>query len=498
MAIYLNQTPLYKTSAAAQDWIFIAAEDSGIVVNETLVKFICRICVYDDIGNISPLVATLKTTPNAAGVGVFDIRPIIESFVNSDNLASNIDIGNGWGNTASAFKTVLAGAYHTVPIHLIDKFGVSPNSTKYVACYFNIEYLDATTNQIVEGLGQDFYNGGSIGLLAFNGTVYNTDTLTTGIGKSNYGYDLDSNNFILKDTNSKFLSNTPATQYARLTDYGTMAFFNGLQLANFSFDTAPNGSANSAGQVYKLEMKMYNSAGVQIGGTQNIFNETLTGGIDSGGSLAKSWTHLLFAGIFPGNLRGWSTTFQANLANLSYYTIEAFDDNGNQISQTYTISIICDSSFGYEGVRLAWLNKFGAWDYYTFNKKSVRSINTNKTNYTQLQGTWNEGSYRPYSYKGGQKTFRVNSKERIRLNTDYMIDVESVWIEELISSPEVYIIKDFDASYTPNAVVSVYNAFVEPVLVTTSSFTRKTKANDRLIQYTIEIEKNKNQSLQAI
>ena len=64
-----------------------------------------------------------------------------------------------------------------------------------------------------------------------------------------------------------------------------MAFFNGLQLANFSFDTAPNGSANSAGQVYKLEMKMYNSAGVQIGGTQNIFNETLTGGIDSGGRI---------------------------------------------------------------------------------------------------------------------------------------------------------------------------------------------------------------------
>lgn len=497
MALYLNQTPLYKTSAAAQDWIFIIAEDSGIVVNEALVKFICTIYVYDDIGNITPLVATLKTTPNSVGVGVFDIRPIIETYVNGDNLASNIDVGNGWGNTASSFKTVSAGTYHTFPIHVIDKFGVSPNSTKYVSCYFNIEYLDATTNQITIPFA-DYYEGGSTGLLAFNGTVYNTDILTTGAAKGNYGYDLDSNNFILKDTNSKFLSNTPATQYARLTDYGTMAFFNGLQAGNFSFDTAPNGSANSAGAIYKLEMKMYNSAGVQIGGTQNIFNENLTGGIDSGASLAKSWTHLLFVGVFPGNLRGWSTTFQSNLANLSYYTLEVFDDNGNQISQTYTISIICESSFGYEGIRLAWLNKFGAWDYYTFNQKSVKSINTNKTNYTQLQGTWNEGNYKPYSYKGGRKTFRVNSKERIQLNTDYMSDAESVWIEELISSPEVYIIKEFDASYTPTIITSVYNAFVEPVLVTTSSFTRKTKANDKLIQYNIEIEKNKDQSLQAI
>ena len=44
----------------------------------------------------------------------------------------------------------------------------------------------------------------------------------------------------------------------------------------------------------------------------------------------------------------------------------------------------------------------------------------------------------------------------------------------------------------------IINKYVEPVIVTTSNFVRKTKANDKLIQYTIDIERNKDQRQQAI
>ena len=167
---------------------------------------------------------------------------------------------------------------------------------------------------------------------------------------------------------------------------------------------------------------------------------------------------------------------------------------GGNISELYTVHIICDSSFGYEGIRLGWLNKFGTWDYYTFNKKSVRGINTRKTNYTKLDGTWNETTYKPFSYKGGKKNFRVNSKERIKINTDYLTDAESIWIEGLINSPEVYIINEF----TESDLYSHLRRYIEPVMVTTSDFVRKTQANDNLIQYTIEIERNKDQRQQAV
>ncbi|MHC4422729.1 MAG: hypothetical protein ACYS1E_19370, partial [Planctomycetota bacterium] len=147
---------------------------------------------------------------------------------------------------------------------------------------------------------------------------------------------------------------------------------------------------------------------------------------------------------------------------------------------------------GFEGIRLTWLNPYGVWDYYTFTKKSVRSLQTNRTSYTQLGGTWNESTYKINGFSGGKKNFRVNSKELITVNTDYLVDADAIWFEDLINSPEVYILNGFSSD--ANGMV---NKYVEPVTVATSSYTRKTKANDKLIQYTFELEKSKNKRIQS-
>ena len=237
---------------------------------------------------------------------------------------------------------------------------------------------------------------------------------------------------------------------------------------------------------------MYNSAGVQLGSTFDIVNNIGTGGFSN--NFGYTPTKYLFAGVFPANLNNWSADFQAQTANLSYYTIRGKGANTTSITKLYTINIICDSSFGYEGIRLTWLNKFGGWDYYTFNQKSIRSLTTKKTQYTQLGGTWNKGTYRPHGYKGGMKNFRMNAKELIKVNTDFLNDEESIWMEELLNSPEVYIVNQYSADDTGGII----NKYIEPVIVTTSSFTRKTKANDKLIQYTIDLERNTDLRTQAV
>ena len=45
---------------------------------------------------------------------------------------------------------------------------------------------------------------------------------------------------------------------------------------------------------------------------------------------------------------------------------------------------------------------------------------------------------------------------------------------------------------------SLLNQYVTPVRLKTSSFTRKTVANDKLIQYTFEIEKSKTFRTQSV
>ena len=188
---------------------------------------------------------------------------------------------------------------------------------------------------------------------------------------------------------------------------------------------------------------------------------------------------------------------QVHKANVSYYTVQAFDDEDNNISQTYTINIINNPCKGYEAIRLTWLNQYGTWDYYTFNKKSVKSLQTQRTSYTQQSGTWNNTTYRINGYKGGEKNFRVNSKQLITVNTDFLIESEAVWFENLINSTEVYMLNGYD-TYSNITNYGMTNKFVIPVTLTTSNYVTKTIANDKLIQYTINLEKSNNKRTQSV
>jgi hypothetical protein len=139
-------------------------------------------------------------------------------------------------------------------------------------------------------------------------------------------------------------------------------------------------------------------------------------------------------------------------------------------------------------------NQFGAWDYYTFTKKSTRATNTQKTTYNQLSGTWNSNRYKLQSFRGGKRTFRTNATETITMNTDFVSEDYNTMFEELINSPEVYMLD----KYQTDGAFSALNQYVTPVRLTTSTFTRKTRANDNLIQYTFEIEKSKTLKTQAV
>tara|TARA_R110001599_G_scaffold332336_1_gene547658 strand:- start:870 stop:1256 length:387 start_codon:yes stop_codon:yes gene_type:complete len=127
--------------------------------------------------------------------------------------------------------------------------------------------------------------------------------------------------------------------------------------------------------------------------------------------------------------------------------------------------------------------------------KSIRKTSTQGSTYNQSEGTWNEKAYRIDGFKGGKKAFRVNATENITMNTDFVTEADSEWFEELINSPEVYILEGYE---NITETTSALNQYVTPVRLTTSSYTRKTVANDRLMQYTFEVEKSKTLRTQGV
>ena len=456
----IEQEPLYPQLPVGQEVIFVVSNNT-IVATQTNVRFIADVYVSDTTA-ISPTTttiptATFKTTPNNAGVGIFDFRQVVENYVSADNMAAN----------NSEYKGTLTTADTPHPIHLIDKFSVNKKGARWLTIQFKTQYIDANGDTQIDTPQN------SVEYQIFNGYLKYTDELD--IFNNDFGYSLSI--FNLSSPSHRFLTNAPKTQYANLEDYGTLAFL------------APNNFVSYIQLIYR------DSSGSQIG-TEDVDKNFSNGAYANLGSQISN--RLLFLGCFPANLQNWSSTFQALVSagtiNGGSIDLRAFNVSNTAISDTYTINVNCPDLKGFKSIRLCWLNQWGAWDYYTFTKKSVRSISTKGSTYEQLAGTWNEAAYRVDSYKGGKKAFRVNATEKIQMNTDFVSESENVMFEELINSPEVYILD----GYQTDGSFSALNQYVIPTRLTTSSFTKKTVANDKLIQYTFEVEKSKTLRTQSV
>jgi hypothetical protein len=462
----IEQKPLYEQLPVGQEIIYVVSNDDA-VANQTKVKFIAEVHISGDnppvLSSTDDIIGTFKTTPNNAGVGIFDFRNIVENYVKADNMAAD----------GSAYKTTTTSADKPHALHLIDKFSLNNHVVSYLRIQFKVEYLNTTTNIVETAAGTAVDSELSS---IFNGYLKYTDVLNLGSSPnaSDFGYNLAI--FNLSGSTNRFLTNASTTQYANLEDYGTLSML-----------TPDNNLA-------KINLTYYDSTGSSLG-TETVNKNALTGAYDTWGVEANR--QMLHFGCFPANLQNWSSTFQglvtAGTIEGGSIKVQAASDIGLSISQAYTINVNCPNLKDFEPIRLTWLNQWGAWDYYTFTKKSIRTTSTKGTTYTQLAGTWNESKYRVDSYKGGKKDFRRNATEKIKMNTGFVTEDEAVVFEELINSPEVYLLDGYQVDLN-NAL----NQYVTPVRLTTSSFTRKTKANDRLMQYTFEIEKSKTLRTQSV
>jgi len=469
----IEQRPKYDVLPVGQDIIF-AVSNANIVANQLKVKFVAQVYISSGFppnqSVTTDLVATFKTTPNNAGVGMFDFSNVVENYVKADNMAFD----------TSKYKNDLASDV-PFPIHLVDNYSRNNNTVRYLAIRFKIEHLGADTdfpNTVASASGNSI---DSAAFLLFNGYLKETDVLEYGgAANQNFGWDWR-DDFLLDVNTQRFLTNAPFVQSANLEDYGTLAFIQPqlddpiTQITNIVLNYVGADGSSLAAETMDL---------TSANGAYNTYD-------------TKANKQILYFGCFPANLQNWSTTFQGLVSAGTIQggkIILAAREGTSALSQGYTININCPDGKGFEPIRLCWLNQYGAWDYFTFNKKSTRSISTKGSTYNQLAGTWNESVYRADSFKGGKKSFRVNATEKIKMNTDYVSADYNTTFEELINSPEVYILEGFQ---TDNSK-SILNNYVTPVRLMTSSFTRKTVANDKLIQYSFEVEKTKTLRTQSV
>jgi len=496
MAIDIIQRPYCFIQPASTPTVF-TCELQNIVLNETNVKFICEVYVGRDLAVLTALpVATLKASPNAAGVGMFDVSPIIEAYVDL-SFEGRKGITTNNPNQNSTFKTVPFSSSEPHAIHQIDNFCTNSENLVWYWLKMRIEYRNTTTG-LVEV--DDSHDKDTVIRMVYNGVLGNTDPITYFNDWYYYNpqdvqYENGSGDYFIRGTfgsaaGGRFISNMPTQQYIGENDYGTIAFFNCLNNGDFRTNPA---DPNNAIQSITLRFYDENNATTQ---TNTYLNVPVNGGKSSQTADKDTSVYWVYFGHGLANMKGRGETWPSN--STGYEVFANNDEDKRPTSRVYRFDIIPESCKGYKPVRLCWQNMLGAWDYYTFNMKSKTTVKSKRKNYQQLAGTWNERIWRPKDHLGGMKVFNNVAAESLTLNTDYVSEETAAWLQELFTSSQVYIVNSFsDTNPVPGFSRARYiHKYIEPVIVKSSSYTRKTTANDGLIKYDIKIDKSKPLNIQ--
>jgi len=508
MSLQLTQQPYLVLAPGDTPTIFTASAPS-VVTAQTNVKFLCEVYVhrtYIPISSNFP-VATLKTSPNAAGVGIFDLEPVLSAYINC-SFEGRRGITTNDPNSCSTFKNTQFESSKPHSIHQIDRFCTNEFNMNWYQCRFRIEYLNTSTGRVEIN---DFWDRESVIRLIYNGVLTNTNPLTYYndwyySDPQDVQYEDGSGDYLIRGASGsalggRFISNMPEQQYITENDYGTVAFFNCIR-----FGPLATNPSNNKRAIEGIALRFYDAADATV--QMNFYsNVPANGGKDRHCNDLDASSYWIYFGHGLANMKGRNETWPANSAGYEVYASSGVvigeDDHYESIGRKYRFDIIPEDCKGYESVRLVWQNRLGAWDYYTFTKKSIKRLKTKRKNYQQLEGTWNEAVWRPKDHLGGMKVFDVKATESLTLNTDYVDNATAAWLEELFTSSQVYIINKFSATnpvYNFGALgmgfARYIHKYTEPVIVTSSKYTKKTKANDGLIKYTLTIDKSKAPNIQ--
>ena len=465
MAITLIQDVAHKEMPVGTDWIFTISSTN--VTGNFKFKYIADLSI-DLVGG--SFAVRLKFSPNSTGNGIINLSDILEQYVSSDNLGSTL---SGY---EAQFKGVDAVAGSEMPIHLIDKLSLNTKNVQRLNIAWGEEYSVNATDAPTEYPGQLL----SMNYMFWNGVAYNNEQeLVSG----EYGVNLKKwggKNFIISGlSRANLLTDAPISkQYIGDNEYATLSFLNGFL-----------GAGHSKPDKYTIEF--FDVDGVSISSVDTDINAA-NGGYDSGADTFLQVSYFLqqYIGVGTANMLGAGITIPTNWNS---YTIK-LKVGANTSTETYTYFKRDADCRGFEKIRLTWLNKYGVWDYYTFNKKNLRSTDIKRTEFNRVKGDWNSSTFNKYGYERGRGVLSTMATETMSLNSDWFTnDEEAAWIEQLFISPEVYILGDY---YSNDTAPANYGEYMTPVIVTNNSYDRYTRANDKVSQYEIDIEYSINKRVQ--
>lgn len=198
-----------------------------------------------------------------------------------------------------------------------------------------------------------------------------------------------------------------------------------------------------------------------------------------------TYDYILFD-ISPTSIYTNTTISVGDFNTCYYYTIQADATGGggnSGLSELFTVYLDTECS-QYTSRRLIWLDKLGSFESYSFTKYSEESTSVTFNKYQRNPGRWNASNEWSYNRQNGANFIQSKqTKDTLLVNSDWIKEAKQNWlVQSLLESPLVYL----EISY------GVY----EPVTVQSSSFKKKQRIKERLIQEQFTVERTYNYNSQ--
>ena len=240
----------------------------------------------------------------------------------------------------------------------------------------------------------------------------------------------------------KFLTDAPRTQYINSNQSAFLYFL------------------SSTTTITRLFIKSYDANGSLIVST-HISNPT-------------SYTYTMAAcgtyDITNSDPSTWNSSNAAAFFNgAAYYTVNTSGIADNEIV-TFYIDSKCSK---YTPIRLHWLNRLGGFDSFNFNLKSTEDEDIKRASYKQEEHNFTGTSWEYTKASRGTTDYHIQTQQKLTVNTDYLTEAESTWMNDLFTSPVIY-------QEVNNELIAMSG---KPKRIK-----KQTSLNDKLMQYEFEMD----------
>ena len=394
-------------------------------------------------GDFYPANNVMLYTLSSTNTGQSNFRYIADVYVNGASTYNRIEVvanptySSGVVDISGIVQTFLTG-------------NPEDNTTTFKQCGNNL-------CSFVVQFGEQY--GASSGVTTYPDITSKTAYAYNGVFNPVDYLSYNDDNYKLINSSSNLLTDNPLIEVTT-TDKLNIGFLNG---------TTNKGKY--------LEVSTYEFDG-SFADTVTILNPYNTISANADRSIDVNVGYTWLNSLVTADLATGSAPFMS--PTLQFWTIRMTDSIGADTSEALSIYLVDQCTKG-TPVRFKFMNNYGHYDYFTFLGATKKNTDIKRNNYKSDSYKWSTSGYLGNSRNRGTTQFETKLDDTINVQSDWITEEQSAWLEQLVTSPDVYV-------YSGSDLVAVN--------IVDTSYQTKYEASEQLFNLSLSFKYNYNRTRQ--